>query len=123
MTGTWRNLRSQIRAYFLFCFHFHLIAVPASLDTVLLFSQFLSRSFKAPQSILNYHNGVKFLHILLGFEFKWTHHYIHRLLFRGIQRHLNHVPERAIPMSPSVLRLMASVVSGDNVDDFVCFSA
>ena len=41
---------------------------PADSETVCLFSQFLARSFKAPQSILNYVASAKLLHTLLELD-------------------------------------------------------
>ena len=47
MAGTMQNLTIQWRAYFLCCGYFSLVPVPATLDTVYHFAQFLSRSFKS----------------------------------------------------------------------------
>ena len=121
--GTWLNIRTQLRAYFLFCTFFGITPVPASLETVLLYTQFLSRSFKAPQSIKNYLNGVKFLHILLGFEYAFTGNYMIALLFRGIERNANHVPQRAAPMTPDVLQVFARITDFSDSRDLVTLAA
>ncbi|XP_078658806.1 uncharacterized protein LOC144904085 [Branchiostoma floridae x Branchiostoma belcheri] len=57
--GTWSNLRTQLRTYLLFCTFYDITAFPATLDTLETFSQFLSRSFRAPGSIANYISGLK----------------------------------------------------------------
>ena len=51
----------QFKAFFLFCHYFKLDPIPATLDTVCLYVQFLSRTL-TPASIRNYLNGVKLLH-------------------------------------------------------------
>ena len=67
--GTKKNMKTQWKSFFLFCFYFHLTPLPCDLDTLCLFAQFLSRSFKSVDSIRNYLNGVKVLHLILDFSF------------------------------------------------------
>ena len=121
VSGTWVNLKTQFRSYFLFTSFSKLIAVPASLETILLYTQFLSRSFKAPQSIKNYLNGVRFLHILLGHEYAFTGNYMVELLFRGIERNANHVPRRAVPITPALLFSLARIVDFSDHMNVVTF--
>ena len=123
VSGTWSNLKTQVRAFFMFCTHFDITAVPASSDTVMLFAQFLSRSFSSPQSIKNYLNGVKFIHILLGHEFVHYKDAHFRMLFRGIERNLVHVPQRASPISIDILRRVGSFVDSHSELDLVCYTA
>lgn len=56
---TFSNLRTQFKAFFLFCFYFQFIPVPAQLDTMCLYVQFLSRALTSP-SIKKYLSGVLF---------------------------------------------------------------
>ena len=123
VAGTWTNLRTQFFTFILFCRHFHLSYLPASLDTVMLFAQFLSRSFKAPQSIRNYLNGVKFVHVMFGYEYNFHQDTHFKLLFRGIQRNMNHVPKRAAPISPDILQRISSVLDFGSDLDIVCWTA
>ena len=67
-TGTSKNHRTQGRTYLYFTLHFNLVFLPASLHTICLYCQFLSRS-RTPPSVRNYLSGVKLLHLMLGFEF------------------------------------------------------
>ena len=122
-TQTWSNLRTQIRAYFLFSFYFGLTALPASLENACLYVQFLSRSFKSPQSIRNYLSGLKFLHVLLGFECPFSGSYIMTLVFRGIDKTLCHVPQRATPITPDILLQVARVVRIHDVMDVTSMCA
>ena len=114
---TWSNLRTQIRAYFLFSLFFGLVALPASLENACLYVQFLSRSFKSPQSIRNYLSGLKFMHVLLGFECSFSGSYVMSLVFRGIDKTLCHVPQRATPITPDILVQVARVVRMHDVMD------
>ena len=58
--GTFKNLKTQITSYLLFCEYFEIVALPASAETLCLYVQFLGRSVKFVQSIRNYLNGVKY---------------------------------------------------------------
>ena len=60
--GSRRNLRIQWESFLLFCFYFKLAFLPTSTETLQLYAQFLSRSFKSVQSIQNYISGVKTIH-------------------------------------------------------------
>ena len=101
-SGTHSNLRSQFRSYFGFCVYFKRTPLPANLDTICGYAQFLSRSLKST-SISNYLSGVKMLHILLGYEYVFTGNGILRLVLRGISRLNPHFPDRAPPMTPEIL--------------------
>ena len=100
--GTHSNLRTQFRCYFGFCVYFQRTPLPATLNTICGFAQFLSRSMKPP-SIRNYLSGVKMLHIFLGYEYTFTENFHLHLTLRGIERILSHVPKRAKPITPAIL--------------------
>ena len=100
--GTNSNLRSQFRGYFAYCIYFRRVPLPADLDTVCGYAQFLSRSVKHP-TILNYLSGLKMLHIILGHPYPFTGDAILRLLLRGLHRLHPHTPDRAPPITPQIL--------------------
>ena len=100
--GTYSNLRTQFRCYFGFCVYFGRTPLPASLDTLCGFVQFLSHSI-TPPSIKNYLSGVKMLHIFLGHEYTFTDDFHLQLTIRGIERIRQHVPRRAKPITPAIL--------------------
>ena len=108
-SGTSSNLRTQFRAYLSFCVYFRRVALPADLKTIATYAQFLSRSV-TPQTVRNYLSGVKFLHILLGLDYPFTESFILRLVLRGISRLNPHVPRRARPVTPNILRAIAAQV-------------
>ena len=109
-TGTYSNLRTQFRSYFGFCVYFQRSPLPANLDTICAYVQFLSRSL-LPQSITNYMSGVKLLHILLGHEYNFADDIHLRLLLRGVKRLHPHIPKRAKPVVPALLVSIAGVMN------------
>ncbi|XP_032229976.1 uncharacterized protein LOC116613531 isoform X2 [Nematostella vectensis] len=108
-TGTYSNLKTQFKAFFLFCLYFDLTPLPADIDTVCLYVQFLSRSI-APPSIRNYLSGVKLLHLFAGYDYAFTKDFSLSLALRGVSRRIPHVPQRAPPVTPSLLLLVARTV-------------
>ena len=66
--GTNKNLKIQWETFLLCCFYFKLTYLPVDTETLSLYAQFLSRSFKSVQSIKNYLSGVKTMHYLLGYS-------------------------------------------------------
>ncbi|CAH3140932.1 unnamed protein product, partial [Pocillopora meandrina] len=105
--GTYSNLRTLFKAFFLFCFYFKLTPVPAELTTVCLYVQFLSRTL-TPPSIRNYLSGVKLLHLFSAADYPFTKGFVLSLTLRGIARRAFHTPRRAPPVSPSLLLRLSS---------------
>ena len=103
--GTYANLHTQFRTYFAYCVYFHTTPLPASSETICGYAQFLSRAIKPP-SVRNYLSGVKTLHILLGHEYKFAEDFHLQLVLRGISRLNPHVPKRARPVTPDILKTL-----------------
>lgn len=103
--GTHKNHLTHWRTYFFFCLYFSLDPLPASVDTVCLYCQFLSRSL-TPDSVRNYLSGAKFLHIALGHDFPSLKEFAIRVTLRGIDRLALHCPVRAPPVTPCILFLL-----------------
>ena len=101
--ATHKNHKTQWRAYLYFGFSFDLKPLPATLDTVCLYCQFLSRSM-TPRSIRNYLSGVKLLHVFTGFELPFYDAPELKLTLRGLDRILKHAPSRAPHVTPELLR-------------------
>lgn len=101
--GTRKNLKTQWKAFYLFCLYFDYTPVPASLECVCVFAQFLSRSFVSVQSIRSYLSGVSLLHKFLGVDYPHTGCFALRLTLRGLERLVSHAPSRAAPITPEIL--------------------
>ena len=67
--GTNKNLKLQWKSFVLFCIHFNQTPIPCNSETIALYAQFLSRSFKVTDSVKNYISGVRTMHILLDKDF------------------------------------------------------
>ena len=100
--GTFSNLHTQFRSYFSYCVYFRRNPLPADVDTVCGYAQFLSRAMQ-PAAISNYLSGVRTLHSFLGHNYNFSDDFHLQLLMRGISRINPHVPRRASPITPSIL--------------------
>ncbi|CAC5409966.1 unnamed protein product [Mytilus coruscus] len=65
--------------------------------------EFLSRSFRSAQSILNYLNGMKVLFLLLGLHVDMFSSYELKLTMKGLDRKLKHLPKQAFPITFEIL--------------------
>jgi integrase len=100
--GTFSNLHTQFRSYLAYCVHFGRTPLPADLDTVCGYAQFLSRTLR-PGSISNYLSGVRTLHAFLGVAYDFSDDFHLKLLIKGIRRTHPYVPHRATPVTPQIL--------------------
>jgi hypothetical protein len=102
-SGTKSSLLTQWKAFLSFCIYFCLTPVPASLETVELYIQFLSREFASVQSIKNYINGVKLLHLYKGAAFPHIVSFNISLLYKGLCRTKLHCPKQVLPITVDIL--------------------
>ena len=107
--GTFSNLRTQFKAFLLFSTYFRFTPTPATLDTICLYVQFLSRTLSSP-AIRNYLSGVKLLHLFSGLDFPFNKDFLLSLTLRGIARNALHTPCRASPVTPDILRQISRVL-------------
>lgn len=101
--STYKNLRTQLESYFIFCLYFELPSIPSSVEILVLYAQFLSRSFKSVESVKNYLSAVKLLHLLLDLDHsQFESHHI-KLVLKGLSRINKHTPNQALPITPQIL--------------------
>lgn len=112
--GTFKNFKTQIKSYLLFCEYFHIESMPVSVETLCLYIQFLGRSMKSAQSVRNYLNGVKLYHILNDAEFPSLQDFQIKLTLRGLGKVLFHTPRQAAPFTPDILTEIWRVVDFSN---------
>lgn len=105
----------------MFCSYFSLQPLPASLQTLCLYVQFLSRSM-VPPSIRNYLSGVKHMHVVLGYEFPYSSNLVLKLVFRGIERLHPHVPQRAPPILPEHLLAISCILDWHDLSQVTTFT-
>ncbi len=108
--GTVKNLLCQWKKFVSFTHNLSCSSFPVSVDILCLYIQFLSRSLSSPQSVRNYVSGLKTVHSLCGVAFPSSNDILVRLTLRGLDRSLCHVPRRALPITPQILRKIYRVL-------------
>ena len=108
--GKSKNLRIQWESYLLFCFYFRISSLPASTETLSLYVQFLSRTFKSSNSIKNYISGVKSMHYLLGYSLDHINEFLINLGIKGIARMHPYCTKQAKPITPEILLQFTSIL-------------
>ena len=111
--GSYSNLHTQFRSYLLFCVYFRRNPLPADLDTMCAYAQFLSRSMQ-PATITNHLSGVRTLHSFVGCRYNFSEDFHLKLVMRGIPRIYPHVPHCAKPFTPSILLQFYRCMDHDN---------
>ena len=101
--STHQNLLVQWRSFLLFCLHYELRPLPAETETVALFAQFLSRSFKTVDSIFNYVSGVRIMHLYVGASPPNLSDFSFKLVLSGLRRLKPHRVSQAAPITPQIL--------------------
>ena len=107
--GTFSNLRTQFKAFLLYCTYFRFTPTPATLDTICLYVQFLSRTLSPPAN-RNYLSGVKLLNLFSGLEFPFNKNFLLSLTLHGIPRNALHTPRRVPSVTPAVLYHISKVL-------------
>ncbi|XP_078619225.1 uncharacterized protein LOC144886464 [Branchiostoma floridae x Branchiostoma japonicum] len=109
-TGTYNNLRTQWRSFFLFCEYFGLPALPTDVPTLARYAQFLSRSCKSPDTIKIYVHGVRQLHLFHGLTAPPANAFDLKLVLTSLSRHSAHVSQQKLPITPSILLRLRSLL-------------
>jgi len=112
---TWRY---SGKPFFLFCYFYGFKTLPCELNTVCLFAQFLSRSFKSVDSIRNYLNGVKVLHLLFDLPFNHFESFYFRLFMKGLKRCNHHTVRVALPITPTILLKIKNELESTDINSY-----
>lgn len=86
----------------MFCLYFEFLPHPASIRTLALYAQFLSRSL-TPPSVRNHVSGVKLLHVITGHSISQFTSYELRIAVPGLERLAQHVPSHSPPLTLAIL--------------------
>ena len=100
--GTLSNLKTQWRNYYLFCAYFGLTPLPAELQTICCFVEFLARSMTY-QVILNHLSAIRHLHEWSNHDCVILDHVVLKLMLRGVRRKYPHTPKQKLPITPEIL--------------------
>ena len=117
--GTKSNLKIQWESFLMFCIYFRMKYLPCSTETLSLYAQFLSRTFKSTQSIRNYLSGVKTMHYLLGYSVDHINGFLINLGLRGIARTNPYCIRQAQAITPDHLLQMATFLDFTKPIDLV----
>lgn len=117
--GTAKNLKIQWESYLSFCLYFGLAYLPADTNILCLYAQFLSRTFKATQSIKNYISSIKTMHYILGYTTENINNFLLTLSIKGIARLKPHCIQQALPITPRMLVHMSSFMDLSDPTDAV----
>ena len=101
--GTFLNYVNQWVMFLSFCVENSLQAIPATVDTLLCYAQYLSERMKSYGSISGYLVGVKKLNSLLNLRVDSFNDFQMQIMCRGLQRSSTHVVKQAEPITPGIL--------------------
>ena len=117
--GTFDNLNTQWVKYIAFCLYFRLCALPASTATLVWYVQFLSKGLKSHSSLISYLSGVKKLHTFLGFLTTGFSGIALKLMLMGMRCLNPHIPRRARPITPALLKTIHSKLDMNKASDII----
>ena len=121
--GTMENLYIQWVKFLTFCISFGLPAFPASAAVLAWYAQYLSYSFKAHESIVNYLSGAKTLHNLLDVDTSGFSGFILKMTLRGLRRTNQYVTKQALAITPEILHQLYYTLDHNNGDDATFWAA
>ena len=109
------NVMSAIRQWLYFSVYFFLPVLPASVDSIICFLEFMSRS-SGYGHLKHLLSSLKFLHLALGHEFPEANFRID-MTMQGLKRRLARVPFQVLPITPRVLRDIFLKLDMNKVED------
>ena len=109
------NVVSAIRQFFYFTNYFQLKQVPASVDTIVCFLEFMAKT-SGYNHLKHLYSSVKYLHVALDQSFPENSFQIDTTL-QGLKRRLANVPFQVLPLNPDILRKMYHHIDISNPED------
>ena len=98
------NVISAIRQWLFFTIYFSLPILPASVDSVVCFLEFMARS-RGHGHLKHLLSSLKFLHHAVDLQFPENSFQID-MTMQGLKRRLARVPFQVLPITPGVMRDM-----------------
>lgn len=115
--GTYQNLKSQLKAYSLFCAYYRYKLFPCSSHKLCEYVCFISRSLTSFASVKNYLSGLKTWSQILNFNVQAFSSSELRLTLRGLHNCNNHVPRSKLPLLPfDLMRIVQLLDRYDTLD-------
>ena len=100
------NVLSGIRQFFYFTLYFNLKPIPAEVDTLVCFLEFMARTVGHPH-LKHLLSSVKYMHEALDKPFPVNSFQIDTTM-QGLKRRLAKVPFQVLPLTPVILKKMFS---------------
>ena len=120
--STKNNLLIQWETFIMFCLYFKMKIFPTSANTLCLFAQFLSRTFKSVGAIRNYISGTRLLNILQRHPCPSFSDIDLRLSLKGLNRLKSRAVHQAFPMTPYILSQIYNRLDFSRVVDTVMWA-
>ena len=120
--GTFSNLNSQWSAFTLFCDYFKLDSLNVSSEHLALFAQFLSRTLRSYNTVVNYVSGVKTSLRFLGRQVPDTRDLYFALTLKGLKRVMARPIHQAAPITPEIILDIFKVVDLTSIQDVTVYS-
>ena len=109
------NVLSAIRQYLYFTNYFKLRQLPATVDTIVCFLEFMART-SGYDHLKHLYSSVKYLHIALDHSFPDNSFQVDTTL-QGLKRRLAKVPFQVLPITPHIMRKMYQHINIENAED------
>ena len=115
------NVISALRQYLYFVQYFNLPILPASVETLICFLEFMSltSSYGHLKHLLS---SVKYLHLAYNMEFP-SNNFQLDMTMQGLKRKLARVPYQVLPLTPRVLRAMYRHIDLSKNEDLALWCA
>ena len=121
--STKKNIITHLGAYQRFCDQFMLQYFPCDNKQLCRFGQYLSRSFKSPDSVGNYISGIRTCHALLGLKIPSVQDKQMQMFSTGLRRTMEHEVKQAYPITPDLLVKLSKVVNYKDQVEIVSWGA
>ena len=106
---------SAIRQWLFFTTYFNLPILPASVDSLVCFLEFMARSC-GHGHLKHLLSSIKFLHLALGLNFPEDSFQLD-MTMQGLKRRLARVPFQVLPITPQILRDMYCHLDMSKIQD------
>ena len=109
------NVISGLRQFMYFCLYFEKQPLPASVDTLVCFLEFMAQTSGFPH-LKHLLCSVKFMHEALDQPFP-TGSFMIDMTMQGLKRRLAKVPFQVLPLTPSILKKMYPYLNMSSLRD------
>ena len=100
---------TQFRLFLAFTLFYGISALPASIDTLTAYVEFLLLEFHSPQAVRNYLTGALTLHIITGFSVSAFHSSLFRDTLKAVDATVRHFPVQKAPCFVQELKKLVQV--------------